>query len=99
MRRPRSASIHVCSGRLEASELAAAFKKGGFVFPDHVLRRMIRVTDKTGKNSLSFEEFLQLTAFLEEMRTNFRRADQDGNGKVPEHHNLSDTNAMFRWTR
>jgi len=44
--------------------------------------RMIRVTDKTGKNSLSFEEFLQLTAFLEEMRTNFRRADQDGNGKV-----------------
>ena len=52
------------------------------MFPDHVLCRMIRVTDKSGKNSLAFDEFLQLTAFLEEMRTNFRRADQDGNGKV-----------------
>lgn len=70
------------SGRLEANELAAAFKKGGFVFPEHVLKRMIRVADKSNKNSITFDEFLHLTNFLEEQRASFRRADQDGNGKV-----------------
>jgi Ca2+-binding EF-hand superfamily protein len=94
----RVSSLTCRSGKIDFTELSvydflnvfgegfltsfSAMKKSRFNFNDRVIRRMIQHLDAGQRGGVSFEEFAQLTRFLEFMRESFAREDQDKNGKV-----------------
>jgi Ca2+-binding EF-hand superfamily protein len=72
-------------------------KKSRFNFQDRVIRRMIQHLDAGQRGGVSFEEFAQLTRFLEFMRESFSREDHDKNGKVIVTHRLWVVAGYFRY--
>jgi len=70
------------NGKIEASELTAALNRSSFHFSEKVVKRMIALVDHENKGCVSFEEFAELTLFLDNQRIAFAREDNDKNGKI-----------------
>eukprot|EP00775_Hariotina_reticulata_P010919 gene10918-11074_t len=65
------------NNELTAKELQAALQLGGLNFSLATVAHIIRIHDKTGSGSISFEEFGQLHEFLTNVQQSFEFFDKD----------------------
>jgi len=70
------------NGKIEASELSVALNRSSFHFSENVIKRMIAIVDNQKNGCVTFEEFAELTQYLENQRFSFAREDSDKNGKI-----------------
>lgn len=67
-------------GKLTAPELQSALQLGGLNFSLATTAHIIRIHDRSGSGAISFEEFVDLEAFLKNVQASYEYFDSRGTG-------------------
>jgi Ca2+-binding EF-hand superfamily protein len=70
------------SGRLDYNEIVQALQQGGFMFSPPVLQNLIKRFQRPNMAGLTFENFIQLCAFLGQIRSTFDALDPQRRGQA-----------------
>lgn len=70
------------SGHIDSEELAAALSNYGYTFNTQTTGLMIRMHDRTGSGTISFEEFQGVHKFILACQTAFGSSDRDQSGTI-----------------
>jgi len=71
------------NGKIDPGELKSALEATGFHFAPQVINRMIKLVNvRPPFGSIDFEEFCNLSAYLDATRKSFDSADTNKNGKI-----------------